>query len=151
MVDLRTCGRRHPDEPEVVVAISDMLARIGDKWSLLIVSTLGETSETSLRFNELRRGIGDISQKMLSSTLKVLERDGLVERTVAGTVPPQVSYELTDLGRDLLPQVISLARWTAANTSRIMAARANYDNRSPEGLKASATPSSATRPAEPIR
>ncbi len=148
MVDSRTCGRRHPDEPEVVVAISDMLARIGDKWSLLIVSTLGETS---LRFNELRRSIGDISQKMLSSTLKVLERDGLVERTVAGTVPPQVSYELTDLGRDLLPQVISLARWTAANTSRIMAARASYDNRSPEGRKASATRSSATRLVEPIR
>jgi DNA-binding HxlR family transcriptional regulator len=148
MVDSRTCGRRHPDEPEVVVAISDMLARIGDMWSLLIVSTLGETP---LRFNELRRSIGDISQKMLSSTLKVLERDGLVERTVACTVPPQVSYELTDLGRDLLPQVISLARWTAANTSRIMAARANYDNRSPEGLKASATRSSATRLVEPIR
>jgi DNA-binding HxlR family transcriptional regulator len=133
MVDSRTCGRRYPDDPEVGEAISDMLARIGDKWSLLIVSTLGETP---LRFNELRRSIGDISQKMLSSTLKVLERDGLVERTVAPTVPPQVSYELTDLGRDLLPQVISLARWTAANTPRIMAARANYDNRRAEGLKA---------------
>jgi DNA-binding HxlR family transcriptional regulator len=133
MVDSRTCGRRFPDDPEVGEAISDMLARIGDKWSLLIVSTLGETP---LRFNELRRSIGDISQKMLSSTLKVLERDGLVERTVAPTVPPQVSYDLTDLGRDLLPQVISLARWTAANTPRIMAARANYDNRSAEGLKA---------------
>lgn len=148
MVDSRTCGRRYPDEPEVEVAISDMLARIGDKWSLLIVSTLGETS---MRFNELRRSIGDISQKMLSSTLKVLERDGLIERTVADTVPPQVSYELTDLGRDLQPQVLSLARWTATNTSRIMAARANYDNRSPEGLQASATQSSATRLVEPIR
>jgi DNA-binding HxlR family transcriptional regulator len=132
MVDSRTCGRRYPDDPEVEVAISDMLARIGDKWSLLIVSTLGETS---LRFNELRRSIGDISQKMLSSTLKVLERDGLIERTVADTVPPQVSYELTDLGRDLQPQVLSLARWTADNTPRIMAARTSYDNRSPEGLK----------------
>ena len=131
MVDSRTCGRRYPDDPEVEVAISDMLARIGDKWSLLIVSTLGETS---LRFNELRRSIGDISQKMLSSTLKVLERDGLVERTVADTVPPQVSYELTDLGRDLQPQVLSLARWTADNAARIMAARANYDKRSPAGL-----------------
>jgi DNA-binding HxlR family transcriptional regulator len=103
-----------------------MLARIGDKWSLLIVSTLGEGS---LRFNELRRQIADISQKMLSSTLKVLERDGLVERTVIPSVPPQVEYALTDLGRELLRPVTALAEWTAANTPRIMAARAEYDSR----------------------
>ena len=125
MVDSRTCAR-HQHDPEVRGAISDMLARIGDKWSLLIVSTLGEGP---LRFNELRRNIGDISQKMLASTLKVLERDGLVERTVTPTVPPQVTYSLTDLGRDLQPPVIALAEWTAANTGRIMAARADYDAR----------------------
>jgi len=76
MVDSRTCAR-HEEDPEICGAISDMLARIGDKWSLLIVSTLGEGP---LRFNELRRHIADISQKMLSSTLKMLERDGLVDR-----------------------------------------------------------------------
>jgi DNA-binding HxlR family transcriptional regulator len=103
-----------------------MLARIGDKWSLLIVSTLGEGP---LRFNELRRQIADISQKMLSSTLNVLERDGLVERTVFPSVPPQVEYALTDLGRELLRPVNALAGWTAANTPRIMAARAAYDSR----------------------
>jgi DNA-binding HxlR family transcriptional regulator len=126
MVDSRTC-ERHEGGPEVYGAISDMLARIGDKWSLLIVSTLGEGS---LRFNELRRQIADISQKMLSSTLKVLERDGLVERTVIPSVPPQVEYALTDLGRELLRPVTALAEWTAANTPRIMAARAEYDSRS---------------------
>jgi len=125
MVDSRTCARRD-DEPEVCGAISDMLARIGDKWSLLIVSTLGEGS---LRFNELRRRIADISQKMLSSTLKVLERDGLVERTVIPSVPPQVEYALTDLGRELLRPVSALAEWTATNTPRILAARAAYDAR----------------------
>ncbi len=104
-----------------------MLARVGDKWSILIVTTLGEGP---LRFNELRRSIGDISQKMLSSTLKVLERDGLVERTVTPSVPPQVTYALTDLGCDLLGPVIALAEWTAANTPRILAARARYDARS---------------------
>jgi len=78
MVDTRTCAR-HDTDAEVCGAIADMLARIGDKWSLLIVSTLGEGPQ---RFNELRRQIADISQKMLSSTLKVLERDGLVDRTV---------------------------------------------------------------------
>ncbi len=125
MVDSRTCAERR-DDPDVCGAISDMLARIGHKWSLLIVRTLGEGPS---RFNELRRNIGDISQKMLSSTLKVLERDGLVERTVTPTVPPQVTYELSDLGRDLLPPVMALAEWTASNTPRILAARAEYDAR----------------------
>jgi DNA-binding HxlR family transcriptional regulator len=123
MVDSRS-GRR--DDGEVCGTISDMLARIGDKWSLLIVETLGERS---LRFNELRRQIADISQKMLSSTLKVLERDGLVQRSVLPSVPPQVSYSLTDLGRELLVPVSALAEWTAANTQRIVAARADYDSR----------------------
>ena len=125
MVDSRTCAR-HAGDAEVCGAISDMLARIGDKWSLLIVSTLGEGT---LRFNELRRHIEDISQKMLSSTLKVLERDGLVTRTVMPSVPPQVDYALTDLGRELLGPVSALAEWTAANTARIMLARAEYDSR----------------------
>lgn len=125
MVDSRTCTRDEED-PAVCGAISDMLTRIGDKWSLLIVSTLGEGP---LRFNELRRHIEDISQKMLSSTLKVLERDGLVSRTVLPSVPPQVDYALTDLGRELLVPVNALPEWTAANTPRIMAARAEYDSR----------------------
>jgi DNA-binding HxlR family transcriptional regulator len=126
MVDSRTCTRHRGEDVEVCGAISDLLARIGDKWSLLIVSTLGEGP---LRFNELRRQVTDISQKMLSSTLKVLERDGLVSRTVTPSVPPRVDYALTDLGRELLQPVSALAQWTAANTPRIMAARAEYDAR----------------------
>src|ERR1700677_4020462 len=125
MVDSRTCAR-HEEDAEVCGTISDMLARIGDKWSLLIVSTLGKGP---LRFNELRRNIADISQKMLSSTLKVLERDGLVARRVIASVPPQVHYALTDLGRELLQPVSALAEWTAVNTPRIVAARAEYDSR----------------------
>jgi DNA-binding HxlR family transcriptional regulator len=125
MVDSRTCANRDGGE-QVCTAISDMLARIGDKWSLLIVTTLGGGP---LRFNELRRHIAGISQKMLSSTLKVLERDGLVSRTVLPTVPPQVEYALTDLGRELLQPVSALAGWTAENTQRILTARADYDAR----------------------
>ena len=125
MVDSRTCNRDEEDT-EVCAAISDLLARIADKWSLLIVRTLGDGP---LRFNELRRQIDDISQKMLSSTLKVLERDGLVSRTVTPTVPPQVEYALTDLGRELRLPVSALAEWTATNSPRIMAARAKYDAR----------------------
>lgn len=109
--------------------VSQMLARIGDKWSILIVATLGPGP---IRFNELRRQIGDISQKMLSSTLRSLERDGLVSRTVAATVPPQVTYALTDLGEQLLGPVAALAEWTAENTDAIAAARRRFDGaRSP--------------------
>jgi DNA-binding HxlR family transcriptional regulator len=125
VVDSRTCVR-DADGTDACSTIADMLARVGDKWSLLIVRTLGAGP---LRFNELRRQIDGISQKMLSSTLKVLERDGLVSRSVLATVPPQVEYALTDLGDELLGPVRELAEWTAANTPRIVAARADYDAR----------------------
>ncbi|CAI9405525.1 winged helix-turn-helix transcriptional regulator [Nocardioides sp. T2.26MG-1] len=125
MVDTRTCARPEGGEGSCG-AIADMLARLGDKWSLLIVASLGEGP---LRFNELRRHVGEISQKMLSSTLKVLERDGLVSRTVIATVPPQVEYALTDLGRELRVPVSHLAEWTTVNTPRILAARAEFDSR----------------------
>jgi DNA-binding HxlR family transcriptional regulator len=125
MVDSRT-GTRGDISQETCTAISDMLARIGDKWSILIVRTLGNGP---LRFNELRRCISEISQKMLSSTLKVLERDGLVSRRVIPSIPPQVEYALTELGVELLEPVSALAEWTAANTMRIVAARKAYDSR----------------------
>ena len=112
--------------PEVSATISQMLARVGDKWSMLMIQTLGHGP---LRFNELRRQIGDISQKVLSSTLKALERDGLVSRTVVPSVPPQVTYELTDLGRELLVPVVAIVGWTIENTDRIVASRQTYDNR----------------------
>lgn len=125
MVDTRTTTREQVGT-EVCGTIADLLARVGDKWSLLIVTTLGAGP---LRFNELRRRIGGISQKMLSSTLKVLERDGLISRSVIATVPPQVEYALTELGQELLQPVSALAEWTSANTPRIMAARAEFDSR----------------------
>ena len=111
-------------DPEVSATIAQMLARVGDKWSMLMVRTLGHGP---VRFNELRRRIGDISQKVLSSTLKALERDGLVSRTVVPSVPPQVTYDLTDLGRELLIPVIAIIGWTIDNTDRIVAARDVYD------------------------
>ena len=82
-----------------------MLARVGDKWSVLVVTRLGDGP---LRFNELRRSIGGISQRMLTLTLRGLERDGLVTRTVFPTIPPRVDYALTALGRDLLQPVSAL-------------------------------------------
>jgi DNA-binding HxlR family transcriptional regulator len=124
VVDSRCSQRDH--DPEALGTCSEVLSRIGDKWSLLIIATLGEGD---LRFNELRRAIGTISQKMLASTLKVLERDGFVERSVTPTVPPQVSYGLSEFGRELLPQASALARWAGNNAARIRAARTAYDTR----------------------
>lgn len=105
-------------------AVSGILSRIGDKWSVLIISRLGEGSR---RFNEIKRMIGGISQRMLTLTLRNLERDGLVKRTVTPTVPPRVDYELTELGRDLLIPVQALGAWAIEHTPCIAAARARFD------------------------
>ena len=105
------------------VHISRVLARISDKWSLLVVRVLGNGP---LRFNALRREVGEISQKVLASTLKDLEESGFVSRTVTPVTPPQVEYALTDLGREFLGPVRALAEWVAANSSRMDAARAAY-------------------------
>lgn len=100
-----------------------MLARISDRWTILVVRTLGSGP---MRFNALRREIGEISQKMLSSTLRDLEENGFVTRTVVGTVPPQVEYALTDLGKDFLTPVYGIADWVVANSPRMEAARASF-------------------------
>jgi DNA-binding HxlR family transcriptional regulator len=105
-------------------AVSDVLARIGDKWSVLVVSRLGDGPK---RFNELRREIGGISQRMLTLTLRGLERDGLITRTVFPTVPPRVDYELTALGRDLLNPVSALGAWAIRNQPKIARAREQFD------------------------
>ena len=115
-------GNLHETEP--CRKVSELLSRIGDKWSVLIVMQLGEKS---MRFNELRRELGSISQKMLSATLRGLERDGFVSRTVQPTVPPRVDYALTDLGRDLLCPVGALGAWAIDNIDRIEAARRRFD------------------------
>jgi DNA-binding HxlR family transcriptional regulator len=113
-------------------AVSAILSRIGDKWSVLIIQRLGEGPR---RFNEIKRMIGGISQRMLTLTLRNLERDGLVKRTVTPTVPPRVDYELTDLGRDLLVPVQALGQWAIQHTPCIEAARARFD-----GAEAAETP-----------
>jgi DNA-binding HxlR family transcriptional regulator len=109
-------------------AVSQILSRVGDKWSVLVVMALSQGPQ---RFSELRDQIGGISQKMLTTTLRGLERDGLVTRTIFPTVPPRVDYELTDLGRDLTVPVIALGQWARRNQDYIEAARAAFDARQP--------------------
>ncbi len=110
--------------PEDCRAVSEVLARVGDKWTVLAVSTLGDGP---MRFNALRRALGSISQRMLTLTLRALERDGLVTRTVFPTVPPRVDYELTRLGRSLLVPVSALALWARKNRAGIQDARRRFD------------------------
>jgi DNA-binding HxlR family transcriptional regulator len=107
--------------------VSQVLSRIGDKWTVLVVRSLGEGPK---RFNELKRLVGGISQRMLTLTLKSLERDGLLIRTVTPTIPPRVDYELTDLGRSLLVPVGALGEWAIANMKSIEAARERFDGTS---------------------
>jgi DNA-binding HxlR family transcriptional regulator len=111
-------------ETEDCRAVSDILARVGDKWTVLVVSYL---SGGPMRFSELRRTIGNISQKMLTTTLRGLERDGFVTRTVTPSIPPRVDYELTDLGRELEVPVKALGEWARRNIGRINEARERFD------------------------
>jgi len=114
---------RDPANP-VCRTISALLQRIGDKWSLLVVQTLGDGSK---RFNELRREIPSISQRMLTLTLRNLARDGLVNRTVTPTIPPRVDYELTELGLSLQKPICGLVGWAMDHSDAIHAAQALYD------------------------
>lgn len=108
------------------LAVREVLKLVGDKWSVLVVATL---RHGSLRFSELRRSIDGISQRMLTLTLRNLERDGLVTRTVEPTIPPRVDYELTGLGRTLLEPVLALADWSQTHIAAIEEARQRYDER----------------------
>ncbi|MFE5673038.1 winged helix-turn-helix transcriptional regulator [Agromyces sp. NPDC056523] len=114
------CGRREEGGP----AVRDLLDRIGDKWSLLVIVTL---DAGRLRFSELQRHIPGISQRMLTLTLRQLQRDGLIDRTVHAEVPPRVEYELTAVGRTLIAPSMALAGWAIENYPRITAARSRFD------------------------
>jgi len=109
-------------------AVSEVLSRVGDKWSVLVIVAVRERPH---RFSELKRKVGGISQQMLTSTLKTLERDGLVTRTVVPTTPPQVSYALTDLGRSLSSTLRQLAEWSIDNLATIQESRRQYDEGRP--------------------
>jgi DNA-binding HxlR family transcriptional regulator len=114
---------KDPSNP-VCRTISTLLSRIGDKWTVLVVQTLAGGSR---RFNELRREIPSVSQRMLTLTLRNLERDGLVSRTVTPSIPPRVDYELTALGKSLQQPICGLADWALDNVGAIHEARARFD------------------------
>lgn len=104
--------------------IRDVLDRIGDKWSMLVLLVLNDTKV--LRFNHLQTQIGDISQKMLTVTLRKLEADGLVERTIYAEIPPRVEYEISQMGRTLVPYLKSLSKWAKENMADIEKSRSRF-------------------------
>lgn len=116
----------HSDVTKACPAVNAILSRIGDKWSVLIVMELAKSAR---RFNELKRDVDGISQRMLTLTLRGLERDGLVSRTVFDTVPPKVEYALTDLGHSLQEPVLALGKWAILNRDQIHTAQMAFDER----------------------
>lgn len=113
-----------PGEGDDCRMVREILDLVGDKWTLYIIATL---KDGPVRFNELRRRIDGISQRMLTINLRGLERDGLVKRTLFPTIPPRVDYELTEVGRTLLAPVMSLVRWANSNQDNIKGARVRFD------------------------
>lgn len=110
-----------------ICPVRNVVARFGDKWSLLVLLVID--GERVVRFNELNRLIPDISTRVLSTTLKTLEADGLIDRRVYAQVPPKVEYRLTDTGRSLIPLIMQLTEWAQANMKRVMAHRREYESR----------------------
>ena len=119
---LRTLGQE-PDE-QACREVLAMIGRVGDKWTMLVI---GQLREGPRRYGELQRAVTGISQRMLTLTVRALERDGLISRTVHPTVPPRVEYALTDLGATLLDPVLALAGWVVAHHPQIAASRRRYD------------------------
>src|ERR1700682_2609637 len=127
-------ARRHP-EPATLTAhhnceFREVLDRVGDKWSLLVIAILEQRPTQRARFSELKRSIPGISQRMLTATLRSLERDGLLTRDVYAEVPPRVEYELTSLGKRFMQPVRALVTWLQANWASIRTARDTFDRRS---------------------
>lgn len=110
------------------------LDRIADKWSVLIIGMLEDKPK---RFSDLQRAIGGISQKMLTQTLRTLERDGLIKRTVYAQVPPRVDYELTPLGRTLIEPIRAIRVWAESHIKQVIAAQQTYDQQASEQLRSS--------------
>lgn len=112
------------EDDQVARAVQQTIQRVGDKWSVLTIALLQDGPK---RFSELRRGIAGISQRMLSRTLRALERDGLVTRTVYPEIPPRVVYELTDLGHTLIVPALTIAEWALRNAALMEENRARFD------------------------
>ncbi len=123
---LNTCNstQQHHEGP---CPLQELLARLGDKWSMLVIMTLAKSDTHCLRFSDLRKQVQGISQRMLTTTLRYLERDGIVSRHQYPEIPPRVEYRLTERGKSLLSPVKSFCHWVENNWQDINASRQDYD------------------------
>lgn len=112
----------------IVCPLRDLLSRLGDKWSVLLLITLAKKENKKARFSEIKKEIPDISQRMLTTTLRILERDGLLQRTVYPEVPPRVEYQLTKLGLSILDPMESMVIWIEKNWGDIRNNRTKFDS-----------------------
>lgn len=120
-----------PGDPDCPVR--EILAHVGNKWPVLVITNL---AEGTLRFSEIKRRIGGVSQRMLTETVRSLERDGVLLRTVYPTIPPKVEYSLTPLGKSLLPLIVSLIHWSLDHRSEIRTSRSSFDIKAVKPVKA---------------
>jgi DNA-binding HxlR family transcriptional regulator len=141
-MDMTTVAPAHPLY-EDCRKVSQILARVGEKWSMLVVMLLRDGPR---RFNDIKRNTGGISQQMLTRTLRALERDGMVTRTVFPTNPPQVEYRLTELGRSLSEPVLAFGRWVREHLAEVEAARQRFDQREGAGNGPAEAGSPMTQP-----
>jgi len=135
-VTMKNRSKSNATEPMVLMCknedtkpLRDFLSRVGDKWSVLLVVTLAKAPKHRARFSELQKLVEGISQRMLTTTLRQLERDGLISREVFPEVPPRVEYELTDLGLSLIEPMWNLVQWIGSNWISIKQAREGFDKR----------------------
>lgn len=122
------CDKKEEKE-NGVCPLRELLSRLGDKWSVLLILTLARMPEERARFSELKRSMPDISQRMLTATLRNLERDGLISREMFAEVPPRVEYQLTDLGLSILNPMREIVTWIEGNWSTIKSSRAVFDEK----------------------
>ena len=123
----RDSAAHEPIDPRIEVLVTELIGRVADKWTMIVLEVLEEHGE--LRFTQIFRRVDGISQKMLTQTLRQMERDGMVTRTVHAVVPPRVDYRLTDLGLGLGEAFCGVWRWAEENFDRVAQARRSFDER----------------------
>lgn len=126
---MHECLKTAPGSKRTLCPLDSLLPRLGDKWTIHVIALLSEAEGNQLRFTELKNSIDGISQKMLTVTLRELERDGLIIRHVFPEVPPRVEYQLTSIGKGMLPSLTSFMDWMQSNWPAIEQSRSGYDGR----------------------
>jgi DNA-binding HxlR family transcriptional regulator len=128
----KKCEGKTEDKAHAVCPLRELLSRLGDKWSVLLILTLARMPQERARFSELKRSLPDISQRMLTATLRNLERDGLISREMFAEVPPRVEYQLTELGVSILNPMRDIVNWIEGNWTTIITSREVFDKKHPK-------------------